>query len=189
MGVPGFRGANVERGKVAAFRRAGEDGLVTPGSYLLVEDFDRRSRMDPWDAFPIFQEIINHGINLVTLKDGKVWNKHEIRGNPLRLMEPLFAMWNSHNESAMKSMRRSEVHAAKQKRLVDGIVMDKPYKHGPAWLRLGCCDDLFYMIRERGAVVGDIFAKADEGWSLDRIARRLYGGRAASRVEETSSGP
>src|SRR6185503_3713687 len=56
LGVPGFRGANAERGKLAAFRRAVEDGRVTAGSYLLVEDFDRLSRMDPWDAFPIFQE-------------------------------------------------------------------------------------------------------------------------------------
>ena len=93
-----------------------------------------------------------------------------------RLMEPLFAMWNSHNESAMKSMRRSEVHAAKQKRLVDGIVMDKPYKHGPAWLRWDAATKRFDIIPERGAVVGDIFAKADEGWSLDRIARRLNEG-------------
>jgi DNA invertase Pin-like site-specific DNA recombinase len=39
MGVPAFRGANVERGKLAAFRRAVEDGRVVAGAYLLVEDF------------------------------------------------------------------------------------------------------------------------------------------------------
>jgi DNA invertase Pin-like site-specific DNA recombinase len=117
FGVPGFRGANVERGKLKAFRRAVEDEVVPPGSYLLVEDFDRLSRMDPWDAFPIFQEIINNDITIVTLKDGKEWSKAELRGNTFRLMEPLFAMWNSHNESAKKSMRLSEVHAAKRKRL------------------------------------------------------------------------
>jgi DNA invertase Pin-like site-specific DNA recombinase len=173
LGVPGFRGANAERGKLKLFRRAVEDEVVAPGSYLLVEDFDRLSRMDPWDAFPIFQEIINNDITIVTLKDEKVWNKSELRGNTFRLMEPLFAMWNSHNESAKKSARLSEVHAAKRRRLTEGELLDKPYKHGPGWLRWDAEAKRFAIIPEREAVVRDIFAKADEGWSLDRIARWL----------------
>ncbi len=175
LGVPGFRGANAERGKLAAFRRAVEDGRVGAGSYLLVEDFDRLSRMDPWDAFPIFQEIINNDITIVTLKDGKAWNKSEMRGNPLRLMEPLFAMWNSHSESAKKSVRLSEVHAAKRKRLSEGALLDKPYKHGPAWLRWNASTKRFDTIRERARIVREVFVKADEGWSLDRIAQWLNG--------------
>jgi DNA invertase Pin-like site-specific DNA recombinase len=173
LGVPGFRGANAERGKLKAFRRAVEDEVVAPGSYLLIEDFDRLSRMDPWDAFPIFQEIINSDITIVTLKDGKQWNKHELRGNTFRIMEPLFAMWNSHNESAKKSVRLSEVHAAKRKRLAEGILLDKPYKHGPAWLRWNGVTKQFDLIPQRAALVEEIFAKADAGWSLDRIARWL----------------
>ena len=143
------------------------------GSYLLVEDFDRLSRMDPWDAFPIFQEIINSDITIVTLKDGKVWNKESIRGNPFRLMEPLFAMWTSHSESAKKSVRLSEVNAAKRKRVLEGAKLDKPYRHGPAWLRWNAATKQFDIVPDRANVVQDIFAKADEGWSLDRIARWL----------------
>lgn len=173
MGVPAFRGANAERGKLAAFRRAVEDGRVSPGSYLLVEDFDRLSRMDPWDALPIFQDIVNHGINLVTLKDGKVWNKQGMRGNPMRLIEPLLAMFNSHNESAKKSIRLSEVHAAKRRRLTEGAKPEKPYKHGPGWLKWNPRMKRFQFVPERTAIVRDVFAKADQGWSLDRIARGL----------------
>jgi DNA invertase Pin-like site-specific DNA recombinase len=173
MGVPSFRGANAERGKLALFRRAVEDGRVAPGSVLLVEDFDRLSRMDPWDAFPIFQEIINNDITIVTLKDEKAWNKQEMRGNPLRLMEPLFSMWNAHNESAKKSIRLSELHEAKRKRLTDGAALDRPYKHGPSWLRWNPDTKQFDCISERATIVADIFAKADAGWSLDRIAQDL----------------
>lgn len=173
MGMPGFRGANAERGKLRAFRNAVEDGRVGEGAYLLVEDFDRLSRMDPWDALPIFQEIINGGISIVTLKDGKVWNKESIRGNPFRLMEPLFAMWNSHSESAKKSVRLSEVHEAKRKRLIDGSELERPYKHGPAWLRWNASAKQFDIVPERATVVQSVFAKADEGWSLDRVARWL----------------
>jgi DNA invertase Pin-like site-specific DNA recombinase len=173
LGVPAYRGANVERGKLAAFRRAVEEGRVSPGSYLLVEDFDRLSRMDPWEAFPIFQEIVNSGINLVTLKDGKVWSKEQMLGNPLALIEPLLAMWNGHNESAKKSLRLSEVHEATRKRLTEGIKIDKPYKHGPGWLKWNAAKKRFEVVRERAATVKDAFAKADQGWSLDRIARWL----------------
>lgn len=71
----------------------------------------------------------------MTLKDEKEWSKRQLRGNTFRIMEPLFAMWNSHNESAKKSLRLSEVHAAKRKRLTQGEAVERPYKHGPAWLK------------------------------------------------------
>jgi DNA invertase Pin-like site-specific DNA recombinase len=169
----------VERGKLKAFRRAVEDEVVAPGSYLLIEDFDRLSRMDPWDAFPIFQEIINSDITIVTLKDEKVWNKDELRGNTFRIMEPLFAMWNSHNESAKKSLRLSEVHAIKRKRLTEGALLDKPYKHGPGWLRWEVATKRFEVVPDRVALIEDIFAKADAGWGLDRIARWLNESKVA----------
>jgi hypothetical protein len=88
-------------------------------------------------------------------------------------MEPLFAMWNSHNESAKKSLRLSEAHATKRKRLTEGSPLDKPYKHGPAWLRWDAARKRFNIIRDRAAIVEDIFAKVDAGWSPDRVARSL----------------
>jgi DNA invertase Pin-like site-specific DNA recombinase len=87
LGVSGFRGANANTGKLKAFRRAVEDERVEAGSYLLVEDFDRLSRMNPWDAMPVFQEIINAGITVVTLKDREVWHRDALRANPLLLMK------------------------------------------------------------------------------------------------------
>jgi DNA invertase Pin-like site-specific DNA recombinase len=179
LGVTGFRGANAERGKLALFRRAVEDQVVTAGSYLLIEDFDRLSRMDPWDAFPIFQEIVNNEITIVTLKDEKEWSKRQLRGNTFRIMEPLFAMWNSHNESAKKSLRLSEVHAAKRKRLTQGEAVERPYKHGPAWLKWNVTTKRFESIPDRAAIVQDVFAKADMGWSLDRVARGLNESKVA----------
>src|SRR5262245_56281350 len=41
LGVSAFKGANATTGKLAAFLRAVQDGFVEPGSYLLVQDFDR----------------------------------------------------------------------------------------------------------------------------------------------------
>src|SRR5690242_10265041 len=61
LGVSAFRGRNAESGSLRDFRRAVEDGVVERGSFLLVESFDRISRMDPWAALPVLQEIINAG--------------------------------------------------------------------------------------------------------------------------------
>src|SRR5579871_3978033 len=71
-GISGFRGANVRKGALGQFLRAVDDGDVPVGSYLLVESLDRVSRQNPWDALPIFQLIINSGVTIATLFDGKV---------------------------------------------------------------------------------------------------------------------
>lgn len=105
IGVSAFKGANAERGRLAAFRRAVEDGTVAPGSYLLVEDFDRLSRMDPWEALGIFGEIINREVTVVTLKDERVWHRAGLKANPLQIMESLLGMWTGHQESLKKGFR------------------------------------------------------------------------------------
>ncbi len=174
LGVSAFRGKNANVGMLARFRRAVEDDIVEPGSFLLVEDFDRLSRMSPWDAFPVFQEIINSGITVVTLKDGEIWRKEALQANPLLLMKSLFAMWNGHNESVKKSARVADAMAAKRRKLVAGEPTARPYKRmGPAWTVYDDASKSFVAIPERVEVVRAIFAKADAGAGIDRIARQL----------------
>jgi len=116
LGVSGFKGANAATGALRNFRRAVEDEIVQPGSYLLVEDFDRLSRQGPWSALPIFQEIIDAGITIVTLKDRQTWNRKALREDQFLLMKSVFAMWNGHQESVKKSERVAAAFAAKRAR-------------------------------------------------------------------------
>src|SRR5919202_870899 len=44
LGVSAFRGKNAETGRLGDFLQAVADGLVPPGSFLLVESLDRISR-------------------------------------------------------------------------------------------------------------------------------------------------
>jgi len=174
LGVSGFRGANANTGKLKAFRRAVEDERVEAGSYLLVEDFDRLSRMNPWDAMPLFQEIINAGITVVTLKDREVWHRDALRANPFLLMKSLFAMWNGHQESVKKSGRVSEAWAAKRKRLASKERLSKPYtRMCPAWLTWDEKRKAFVVLSERAKIVQQIFVKADAGTGIEGIAREL----------------
>lgn len=173
MGVSGFKGANAQRGELAAFRRGVEDGMIAPGSFPLVEDFDRLSRMNPWEAPPVFQEIINNGITVITLKDERAWTREGLRDHPFQIMETLLAMYNGHQESVKKSLRLAAVHEGKRKTLMAGGSLHKPYKHGPAWIRWNGDAKAFELVETRAAVVRRIFALADEGKHPDTIARTL----------------
>lgn len=67
LGLSAFRGANIERGALAAFIKAVEDGSIRRGSYLLVENFDRLSRAEVHIALQLLLRLVSAGIvpNLV----------------------------------------------------------------------------------------------------------------------------
>ena len=173
LGVPAYRGQNAERGSLADFRFAVQHGDVAPGSHLLIESFDRLSRMDPWDALPIFQEIINAGITIVTLQDRKVWNREEIRGNPWRIMESLIVMMRAHEESAIKSARVASAYERKRQQAAAGD-RSKPFTRMlPAWLDWDEKTATHKVNQERADIVCEMFRRAAAGDGQHKIAHWL----------------
>jgi DNA invertase Pin-like site-specific DNA recombinase len=74
IGVSAFKGANARDGAaLGRFLEAVRSGAINPGSYLIVESLDRLSREQVLTAQSLFLSIIQAGINLVTLMDGKVY--------------------------------------------------------------------------------------------------------------------
>ncbi|MBP0492783.1 recombinase family protein [Pararoseomonas indoligenes] len=169
LGVSAFRGTNARTGALGAFLRAVDMGVVPAGSYLLVESLDRVSRQDPWDAMPVFQQIINAGITLVSLQDRKVYSREELRANPLKIMESLFVMIRANEESATKGRRLRAAWSQKR-----ATAATKPLTAKcPSWLRLDPQTRRFEVIEERAAVVRRIFDEAARGESLNGITTRL----------------
>jgi DNA invertase Pin-like site-specific DNA recombinase len=111
LGVSAFRGANIRGGALGRFRRAVEDGEVAEGSYLLVENLDRFSRANPWEALPLFQDIVNAGITIVTLQDRKVYSSETLRENRFLILESIFTMIRANEESETKAKRVHEAWA------------------------------------------------------------------------------
>jgi DNA invertase Pin-like site-specific DNA recombinase len=167
-GRSGFDGTNVRRGALGRFLAAIDAEEVAPGSVLLVESLDRVSRQDPWDALPIFQLIINAGVTIVTLQDGRVWSREEMRANQFRLFESLFVMVRAHEESATKSRRLKA--AWQNKRANAG---SKPLTaRAPAWLEL--TPQREWSVRaERAEVVRRIYRMAANGVGEHTIAATL----------------
>lgn len=167
-GISGFTGANVRQGALGQFLRAVDDGIVTPGSFLLVENLDRMSRASPWEAMPIFQQIINAGITIVTLQDDRVWSRAEMQENPFRIFESLMVMIRANEESTTKSRRLGQ--AWQQKRRVAEESNVPMTAIAPAWLRLDRERQTYEVIQERAEIVCRIFAMTLDGVGQHQIA-------------------
>ena len=72
------------------------------------------SRANPWDALPIFQQIINYGITIITTQDEKVWTRKDMRDNAFRIMESIMYMVRANEESVTKGKRVAEAWAKKR---------------------------------------------------------------------------
>jgi DNA invertase Pin-like site-specific DNA recombinase len=166
-GVSGFRGANVRKGALGQFLQAVDDGDVPVGSYLLVESLDRVSRQNPWDALPIFQLIINSGVTIATLFDGKVYDAAGMRENPMRILESLFVMIRANEESETKSRRGKAVWFAKRSRATTRPLT----RRLPHWLVLD--GEKIAAVPERLAIVRRIVSAFLGGTGQHRIAEAL----------------
>src|SRR6516225_9604093 len=86
LGVSAFRGANAETGRLGEFLDLVRTGVVSRGSYLLVESLDRLSRNKPRKAVRLLERICEEGITLVTLSDGKVYDETILDEDPMAFM-------------------------------------------------------------------------------------------------------
>src|ERR1700733_2821274 len=73
IGVSAFTGANRRDGALGRFLEAVRVGANKPWSCLFVESLDRASSEEVFKAQSLFRSIIQAGIDLVTLADGRVY--------------------------------------------------------------------------------------------------------------------
>lgn len=176
-GISGFHGKNARKGALRRFLDAVEQELIPEGSFLLVENLDRMSRQEPWEALPTFQQIINGGITIVTLQDGRTWNKAELRQNPFRIMESLMVMIRANEESATKARRLREVRSAARAAIRSGQRTRVFTSRCPAWLTPNADRTGFDVIAERAEIVRRVFAMTAEGIGQHKVAAVLNGER------------
>jgi DNA invertase Pin-like site-specific DNA recombinase len=130
-GVSGYSGKNVTDGALGAFIKAIEAGHIATGSFLLVEDIDRLSRLPVMEALAVFQKIIGAGITLVTLRDKQEYSLERLKVDWTPLMPILFAMARGHGESERKSDLLSKAWRKKKK---DAENLKPMGDNAPRWL-------------------------------------------------------
>src|SRR5262249_35000017 len=104
LGTSAFKGNQRGEGSaLGAFLRLIESGKVDKGSVLLIENLDRLSRENPWDAVPLLCSIVNAGVTVATLSPSEMTYSRGRDLTPLILAVVEFGRGN--NESEIKSSR------------------------------------------------------------------------------------
>ncbi|AJW99907.1 recombinase family protein [Burkholderia gladioli] len=153
LGVSAFRGTNAEAGRLAEFLEAVRAGLVPRGSYLLVEALDRLSRLSPRKAVRVLEDIVEEGITVVTLNDGREYTSANLDDDPTSLLIAIVLFMRANEESATKSRRLSAAWEGKRQR-----VEDRPLTAiTPAWVSLNEASGKLELVPERAAIVQRIF--------------------------------
>jgi len=170
LGVSAYRGVNKTKGRLKMFLEAVENAYIKPGSFLLVEALDRLSRSDVLDALQLFLSIINSGISIVTLNDGRVYSKARVNDNWTELIVSISLMARSREESATKAERIAKSWDQKRKLIASG---EKMTSRGPAWLSLSPDRKRWVPDKEKVAIINKAFKLALEGHGLMTIANIL----------------
>lgn len=167
LGISAFKGANAETGALKAFLTLAEDGRIAKGSYLIVESLDRLSRQDILKALKLFLQLIDAGIVLVTLSDGRVYEGSKI--NTTDLIISISVMSRANDESKIKSERVAA--AWMNKRRNAGTVPLTARCVG--WLQMKGDRKGFDVLPDRAAVVQRIFELAKNGAGANSIGKTL----------------
>lgn len=171
LGVSAFNGANAETGRLADFLEAVRAGLVPQGSFLLVEALDRISRAAARKALRVLEDIVDAGVTVVTLNDGKAYTSDGLNNDPIDLLVAIMLFMRGNEESATKARRLKAAWAGKRL-----TASTKPLTASvPAWIKLerGRGDAVLVLIPERAEIVRRIFAETLAGHGQHAIAQGL----------------
>lgn len=161
LGVSAYKGANATGGALAGFLAQIEAKTVKEGSYLLVESLDRISRQTVSKALRLFTGILEAGVKIVTLADGRLYDRDSL-DDPVEIIASLLSMARAHEESAIKAQRVSAAWTNKKKQARTGMVITRKV---PLWIRVieSNGKQSFELIPERVAVVRNIITQTING--------------------------
>jgi DNA invertase Pin-like site-specific DNA recombinase len=135
---------------------------------LIVENFDRFSRLKPRVAYNKLAEIIEQGVDVVTLEDGK-FHTPQTLDDFATLVSSLAIMQRANEESTRKSSLVGAAWANKRKETSEGKrILTKTC---PLWLRPKQDGTGFEPIPERVKVIKRIFSLIKQGLGKREIAR------------------
>jgi DNA invertase Pin-like site-specific DNA recombinase len=177
LGVSAYTGQHRKKGALSSFLSRIKAGEIAVGSWLIVENIDRLSRENAWDAFGMIREIVESGITIASLVDDMIYDLPTLQKSP-QLFQTLHAvLTKGHRESADKADRLQEVWAEKRAAIMDGG-RKKLTRQGPGWLCLKADDAREPLVgdwefNDQAQVVKRAFAYCIDGLGKEAIVRRF----------------
>jgi DNA invertase Pin-like site-specific DNA recombinase len=176
LGVSAYKGAHIETGNFGLFLDRVKAGKIERGTHLLVENFDRLSRLDVFDSTRVVLDLYDAGLILVTTQDNAVHGRDQ---GLLGLLRPMLEGERAHKESVRKSDLVGRAWKSKRDRIADG---HKLTGKCPAWLspiRAGRDIVGFEPINDRAEIIRRIFSDTVAGHGKHAIAALLNRERVA----------
>lgn len=171
-GTSAFRGKHRKAGTpLRAFLDEVEADRIPRGSVLVIENLDRLDRENPWDAVPNLCQIVNAGIDVVTLSPSEM--VYSRSGNNLAgLILAVVEFSRGHSESKSKSDRLTALWDGKKAQAREnGTLITRRI---PEWLEVHGKGKLVPR-EDRVAVLESIFTAAARGDGLYLIVKSLTG--------------
>lgn len=104
-GVGAFNGKNSKQGALSKFINAVRCGDIPSNSWLVVENLDRITRQNPYQAFSLISELIDLGLTIVAGADSKKYNTETVNSDRGDLFSMILDFSRGHNESQLKQDR------------------------------------------------------------------------------------
>ncbi len=169
LGISAYHGLNAETGQLGALLEAVKDCLIPPGSVILVESLDRLSRMSARKALRVIEEILEGGVSVITVGDGREYTLEGLDNDPLSLLLAILTLIRANEESTTKSKRLAAVWAMKRDN-----ALEKPLtSRCPGWLTMSQDRLTFILIPEHAVTVRRIVEETLSGKGAVSIARGL----------------
>lgn len=174
-GLSAHKGEHTERGALGGFLDSVRAGRITRGTFLIVEHWDRLSRRDVRIALAQFLMIIDAGIRIVTLFDGRVY-QDKSESVEMDLITAILHMSEAYKSSKRKVDLALKTWILKRNRLAHNELLTTTR---PAWLDITANGRSF--VPNAGAkTVKRIFREAAAGLGTFVIATGLNRDRIAS---------
>jgi DNA invertase Pin-like site-specific DNA recombinase len=166
-GLSAFHGVNKSIGALGRILTQIDNGTVPAGSYLIIENLDRISRTELLEAISLLINLITKGITVVTLDDGREYNKANYDFTQLVLSAS--SMLRANEESKKKSER---VGAAwRQKKHTDAANGIPITRMLPPWLQMN--GNKIKPIPARVNILKEVFNLSLKGRGALWIAKHL----------------
>ncbi|MGE1080843.1 recombinase family protein [Pseudomonas shirazensis] len=165
LGVSAFKGKNLKSGQLARFVERIKAKEIQPNSLLLVESFDRISRMGGYDALELIISIIQADCAIYTLFDNRLYSRRKTDSSAdISLIQNILERAN--DESRSKSDRISD---AKARNLLKGENGGIITKRCPFWISF--TDGKFVLNEHAQAIARAVELSFDMGFQA--IAKKL----------------
>lgn len=165
-GYSAYSGAHLKHGALGVLRMACLNGEIEPGTILLIENFDRLTRLPLPEAYELLLSLLNNGLTVVTLTDGRTWSNTSMRELE-SFMLSLLQMYRGFDESDRKaSMLQQAFEAARN-------TNDKSaFGSAPGWLYRESKDSPWQVHEGLADIVREVFQMSAAGYGSKAIAKR-----------------